>query len=294
MLFQAFTVLILSVSAFGQLPAFDADRAYADLKSQCAFGPRNPGSEAHRKCLEWLTQQFRDLGLQPTLQTFSGADPEAGVTHRLTNLIVRIPGQQGDPLMLCAHWDSRPRADRDPDSSLQNQPIPGANDGASGVAVLLEIARLAAQSQPPRTLLIALWDGEDLGRATRPEEFALGSRYWAAHQVPEPPSEAILLDMVGDADLEIPVEQFSDAGAPELRRRLWELARELELPAFVDRWGAAVEDDHLSLLRAGIPAVDLIDFDYDYWHTTADTPDKCSAESLGEVGRLLISYIYGK
>ena len=198
------------------------------------------------------------------------------------------------PLLLCAHWDTRPRADRDPDSAKREQPILGANDGASGVAVLMEVARLLAQNPPPRTVIIAFFDGEDMGRSTYPEEFCLGARYWAAHPIPEPVKEAILLDMVGDADLEIPVEPYSEMNAPALRQRLWDIAGRLELSAFTERMGPGVEDDHLPLQQVGIKAVDLIDFDYRWWHTTADTPDKCSAESLGQVGRLLIEYIYSE
>jgi Zn-dependent M28 family amino/carboxypeptidase len=195
--------------------------------------------------------------------------------------------------MLCAHWDTRSQADRDPNPDNRTKPIPGANDGASGVAVLLEIARIAAASPPPRSLLIAFWDGEDMGQSGESEEFCLGSKYWAEHQIPVPIKEAILLDMIGDADLEIPVEQFSELNAPSLRERLWEIAKTLELTAFTVGQGAPVFDDHVRLQRVGIQAVNIVDFQYTYWHTVEDTPDKCSAESLGQVGRLLIGFIYG-
>ncbi|MBM3328915.1 MAG: M28 family peptidase [Calditrichaeota bacterium] len=285
------------------LPVFDADRAYSELKRQCAFGPRNPGSTGHSECRDYLANRLKEAGGEVLLQPFDVQDPATGKPLRLTNIIARFPArkepsgapkQKNDPppLMLCAHWDTRPRAEHDPLPSNRSKPIPGANDGASGVAVLLEVSRLVGANPPPRPIIIAFFDGEDLGREGHNDEYALGSKFWASHPVPEMPAEAILLDMIGDADLEIPVEFFSERYAPHLRRRLWQLARELDLPAFVERPGPPVEDDHLPLIRAGIPAVDLIDFDYPYWHTLADTPDKCSPASLGQVGRLLVHYIY--
>lgn len=271
---------------------FDGSRALALLEKQCSFGPRVPGSESHRQCVEWLSAHLQELGGEVHLQRFDGVNPHNGKKVRLTNVIARFDGGDGPPLMLCAHWDSRPVADRDPDPRRRGEPILGANDGASGVAILLEIARLVGQTPPPRPVLIVLFDGEDMGREGHPEEYATGARYWATHQQPEPPAEAILLDMVGDRDLEIPIEPFSEVGAPQLRRGLYEIARRIGVDAFVEQLGPAVEDDHVPLLRAGIPAVDLIDFDYPYWHTLGDTPDKCSAESLMQVGRVLAEYLY--
>jgi hypothetical protein len=308
-------LLLFSTPAMAEPPpTFDASRAFRDLERQCAFGPRNPGSVGHQQCREWLVKSFADSSWEVWQQGFDGLDPVAGETHRLTNIVARMArftaGRRDSlvafsqsrgktapstkPLLLCAHWDTRPRADQDPDTAKREQPILGANDGASGVAVLLEVARLLAQNPPPRTVIIALFDGEDMGRSTYPEEFCLGARYWAAHPIPEPVKEAILLDMVGDADMEIPVEPYSEMNAPALRQQLWDIAGRLGLSAFTGRMGPGVEDDHLPLQQAGIKAVDLIDFDYRYWHTTDDTPDKCSAESLGQVGRLLIEYIYNE
>ncbi|NQT35218.1 M28 family peptidase [bacterium] len=268
--------------------------AFAYLEKQCSFGPRNPGSTGYNQCLDWLSQTLEELDADVYLQRFEAVEAITGVTRKLTNVIAFFPGEINPPLMLCAHWDTRAYANLDPDPASRTKPISGANDGASGVAVLLEIARLAAEYPPPRSLLIVLFDGEDMGRASHGEEFTLGSKYWASHQTPVSVEEAILLDMIGDADLEIPMERYSEANAPDLLRRLWNIASKLDLPAFQDRLGAAVRDDHVSLQRVGIPAVDLIDFDYQYWHTLEDTPDKCSAESLEQVGRLLMEYIYGE
>jgi len=289
-----FLFLLLSGTAiYGHPPEFIRDQAFAYLEKQCSFGPRNPGSEGAAECLKWLTTTLRNFRAEVYLQNFEAIETITGKKHKLTNVIALLPGDSNPPIMLCAHWDTRSHADRDPDPANRNKPILGANDGASGVAVLLEIARIAAASPPPRSLLIALWDGEDMGRSGESEEFCLGSKYWAEHQIPEPIDEAILLDMIGDVDLEIPVEQFSELNAPRLRERLWEIAEKLELTAFTSARGVPVFDDHVRLQRVGIQAVNLIDFEYTYWHTIEDTPDKCSAESLGQVGRLLIGYIYG-
>jgi len=236
---------------------------------------------------------LKEFGAEVYLQRFGANEAITGIDRKLTNVIAHFPSENGHTLMLCAHWDTRAYANLDPDPANRKKPIIGANDGASGVAVLLEMARLFAENPPPRSLLIVLFDGEDMGRAKHAEEFALGSKYWAAHQIPEPVEEAILLDMIGDADLEIPIEWYSERNAPSLRRQLWDIARQLELPAFVEQRGRAVQDDHVRLQRAGIPAVDLIDFEYPYWHTLEDTPDKCSAESLGQVGKVLVGFIYG-
>ena len=287
-------VCLISTDLRAETPSFDADRAYDNLQEQCNFGPRNPGSEGYNRCLKWLSETLKDLTPEVYLQDFTAVNPVDSQRYKLRNIIARFEGSGLTPLMLCAHWDTRPWADLDPDPKNRKTPILGANDGASGVAVLLEIARIANEYPPPRTILIVFFDGEDMGRARHPEEFALGSKFWAENPYPEIPDEAILLDMIGDSDLEIPIEPFSERAAPELRQMLWETARNLDLPAFVDHFGPPVIDDHIPLQKIGIRAIDLIDFDYPYWHTIADTPDKCSPESLEQVGRLLVEFIYGE
>jgi hypothetical protein len=272
---------------------FDADNAFSYLEKQCSFGTREPGSEGAQKCLLWFEETLKEFGAEVYLQRFKAVEALTGKERKLTNVIAHFPGESESTLMLCAHWDTRAHANLDPDPENRKKPIMGANDGASGVAVLLEIARIASIYPPSQGLLIALFDGEDMGRASYAEEFALGSKFWASHQIPVEVDEAILLDMIGDDDLEIPIEGFSEQKAPYLRRRLWDIARRLDLPAFSDKYGGGISDDHVRLQRVGIPAVDLIDFDYPYWHTLEDTPDKCSAESLNQVGKVLVGYIYG-
>jgi hypothetical protein len=288
----SFCLSILFQDSFATTPEFDAAKAFSQLKKQCSFGPRNPGSAGYKQCLSWMEAELKAAGAEVYLQRFEGIDGRTGVKLKLTNVAARIGKEGAAPLMLCAHWDTRPVADREKDPARQKQPIPGANDGASGVAVLLEIARIARNNPPPRPVILVFFDGEDLGREGQNDEYAQGSRYWAKHPLPERPAEAILLDMVGDRDLQFTIELFSEAGAKSLRRAVWEVAASLGVEEFVDETGPAIEDDHVPLLRAGIPAIDIIDFDYPYWHTLDDTPDKCSAESLGAVGRVLVEYIY--
>jgi Zn-dependent M28 family amino/carboxypeptidase len=282
-------VAALTLAACALAPAaprrpFDAGRAYRDLVRQCDFGPRVPGLASHNKCLEWLADQLRGQADAVRLQSFT-AKPRGRPLH-LTNIIATFnPG--GSPhVLLCAHWDTRPTADRDPDPARRGTPIPGANDGASGVAVLLEIAR-ALKAHPPRQrVTMVLFDGEDYGPGA--EAMFLGSRFFAKEYRGPAVSWAVLLDMVGDRDLRLPPEALSLEQAPRVVGRLWGAAQREGCSAFVRGRGPAVMDDHVFLLRAGIPCIDVIDFDYPYWHTLADTPDKCSPASLEQVGRALL------
>ncbi|MCF7810658.1 M28 family peptidase [bacterium] len=287
------TIVVFSLESGAQTIEFDADNAFFYLEKQCLFGTREPGSEGAQNCLHWFEELFKEFGAEVYLQRFEAVEALTGKERKLTNIIAHFPREDESTLMLCAHWDTRAYANLDPDAANREKPILGANDGASGVAVLLEIARIASVNPPPMGLLIVLFDGEDMGRASYAEEFALGSKFWALHQIPVEVDEAILLDMIGDDDLEIPIEGFSERNAPFLRKQLWDIAHRLDLTAFSDDYGGGIADDHVRLQRAGIPAVDLIDFDYPYWHTLEDTPDKCSVESLDQVGKVLIGYIYG-
>ena len=275
-----------------QTPRFDAQRAFADLEKQCDFGPRHPGSPGHKACLDYLDAQLRPLADSVVRQSFGFTDPRTGKGHRLTNVVASF-GSQGERILLCAHWDTRPVADFDPKPANRKTPILGANDGASGVAILLEMARLFKDQPPPVGVDIVLFDGEDSGLEGVTDSWCQGARYFAQNKsAGYLPRWAVLVDMVGDKNLDLPIEANSQRYAPELVDRLWGLAESLGLPAFNRRQGQDIVDDHLELLKVGIPAVDIIDFDYPYWHTVDDTPDKCSAESLEQVGRLLASFIY--
>ena len=191
---------------------------------------------------------------------------------------------------LFAHWDTRPTADQEYDATARRKPIPGANDGASGVAVLLELARALKDLPASIGIQYVFVDGEDLGPGL--DEMFLGARAYADHLPSKKPNYGILLDMIGDKDLAIPRDPASERYAPSLVKALYAHAKSVGLEkAFPNEPGPEIEDDHIPLNQAGIPTVDFIDFTYDAWHTLGDTPDKCSAESLGKVGKMLETWL---
>lgn len=276
-------------------PSFDRDYAFAMLERQCAFGPRVPGTAAHDSCLNFLERELRYSATNSAIvrQRFSHIIDKSRQEVTLTNLIASFNLAAGERVLLCAHWDTRPWADQDPDPANRDLPIIGANDGASGVAVLLAVARALKSSPPPVGVDIVLFDGEDIGTAGKSETFAAGSRYFAQHKDARyVPRYGLLLDMVGDRDLALYKEGNSIRYASGLVAHIWELARRLGISEFRDEQRFEVADDHLPLLLAGIPCIDIIDFDYPYWHTLADTPERCSAESLDKVGRVVLAAIY--
>ena len=283
---------IFLAAAPARAEGFDQQRAWDQLQNQCAFGPRDPGGAGHGKCREYLTGELEKCGATVSRQDFWGLNPVSGEAVKMSNIIGRLYPGRTRYVLLCAHWDTRPWADQDPDPANRDKPILGANDGASGVAVLLEIARCLAARDPGIGIEIAFFDGEDMGRQSYLGEYLLGSREYARLlQVPYPEA-AILLDLIGDADLRIPWEEHSRHSVPKLLDEVFAVARRLGETSFVNYVGPAVYDDHIPLLGAGIPAIDLVDFDYPFWHTAQDTPENCSAESLGIVGRVVLAWVY--
>jgi len=190
-------------------------------------------------------------------------------------------------VVFCAHWDTRPRADQEQSIILSTQPILGANDGASGAAVLMELANLLKKKSPLQTIYLVLFDGEDYGREGNIEEYFLGARYFADHLPAKNIDYALLLDMVGDKDLNLQIEQNSAKQNPVLVKKIWSIAHALGLEAFRDGLGPNVLDDHMPLQERGLKAIDIIDFSYPAWHTLGDTPEMCSAYSLGMSGALV-------
>jgi glutaminyl-peptide cyclotransferase len=280
-------------SGGGRPPVFDGKRAMARLEQQVALGPRTPGSESWRAFQAMLRRLCDSLGTACTTQVFTYNDYLTGNTVSLVNWIVSIKPGERNRVLVAAHYDSRPRADRDPDSTRRNMPIPGANDGASGAAVLMHLMELFS-AQPPRVGVdLVFFDGEDYGTSGQLDQYLLGSTYFAAHG-PARYRFGMLLDMVGDRDLRIYREGYSERYARQIDDKVWKTAANLGVTAFVDSVGTEVIDDHIPLVGAGIPMIDIIDFDYPYWHTTEDTPDKCSAASLEAVGRVVMEVIYGE
>jgi hypothetical protein len=284
-------LLVLSMCGGGEIPVFDGSSAYRYLIDQCDMGPRYPGSSGHRRLQRYCAEKLEAFGANLSLQPFE-AVLTTGDTLHLVNIIGNYNLDARRRILLGAHYDTRPHADRDPDPGNRSNPIIGANDGGSGVAVLLEIARLLWRHEPPVGVDIVLFDGEDYGREGTPEDYCLGSAYFASHLKGYRPSAVIVVDMVGEKDAVIPMEGFSKAASPELLEELFAIADRLHLASFRREEGVSLIDDHLPFIRSGIPAVLLVDFDYPYWHTLEDTPDKCSPGSLEDVGRLLIEYIW--
>ena len=267
---------------------FDADRAFGYLQKQCEFGPRPPGSVAHDQTLNFLLSELGEFAREVVPQRFVHNGPDGPVN--LTNIIAFFGPEVGRKVLLAAHWDTRPFADCDPDPAKRHLPILGANDGASGVAVLLELGRAFHLKPPPVQVILVLFDGEDYGKTA--DEMFLGSRYFARNLDDRwEPEYGILIDMVGDKNLDIPVEPNSAIAAPDIVKKVWELADELRLDGFHNEYGPAVLDDHIPLIQAGIKCIDIIDFNYPYWHSLEDTPDKCSPKSLETVGTLLLELI---
>ncbi len=290
--FSGLLVVLIFADTHAGVPEFDSKSAFAYLEKQCAFGPRHPGSEGHQRSLNYIVGEFKKSTDTVILQPFLFSDPKSHQTNTLTNVIASF-GSSQKRILLCAHWDTRPWADSDPNPKNWNKPIIGANDGASGVAVLLEIARVLKNNPPPVGVDIVLFDGEDSGLQGQNQTWCQGSRFFAgSRKLACLPLYAILLDFVGDKDLHFPVEVNSYRFAPDIVDKVWGKALELGLSAFDLSPGYEMVDDHLELLKAGIPAIDIIDFDYPYYHTLQDTEDKCSPESLGSVGTLLLHLIY--
>lgn len=254
--------------------SFDGLRAYEDVKTQVAFGPRVSGTDAHAEVRAWMREQLESAGWQVEVQE------SESLGHPIFNVVAKR-SDESPQIILGAHYDSRMFADNDPDPVNHSLPTPGANDGASGVAVLLELAR--SLPKDAQNVWLVFFDAEDNGRIAG-WDWILGSREFVANNSVQPRA-VVIADMIGDADLNIYRERNSD---PELMDEIWSTAEGLGYGnQFISTYKFSMFDDHTPFLEAGIPAVDLIDFDYPYWHTVNDTPDKVSPESLEVVGRTL-------
>jgi glutaminyl-peptide cyclotransferase len=269
---------------------FDGTRAFALLQEQCDFGPRFPGSEGHAKTRQYLLDKLLEQTVFVKTQNF--IHPAQNVEMQMTNIIASFHPDKKKRVLLCAHWDTRPFADKDPDSTLRKHPVPGANDGASGVAVLLEVARIISLREPSWGVDIVFFDAEDGGEEGDLPGYCLGSTHFAGNLGDYRPEFGILLDMIGDKELTVYKEGYSYSYATRYVELIWSKAKGLGLSCFKDSVKHTVYDDHVPLLNAGIPTIDLIDFDYPYWHTTSDTPDKCSPESLQKIGDLILEILY--
>ena len=295
-------------------PVFNADSAYAFTKAQCDFGPRKMNSRGHDLCGEWIVNKFREYGCKVTTQraNLTGYD---GTTLRSCNIMASINPEATTRILLCAHWDSRPWADNDPDQSNWKKPIIAANDAASGIAVMLELARIINNGKAEKALRPQLgvdfvcFDAEDWGTpqwADVPDDadsWALGAQYWSKN-LPQgyEARYGILLDMVGGVGAQFFQEGISLQYAPEIVKKVWRSAREVGFGSyFPKRMGGMVTDDHVPVNRyAKIPTIDIIPFYPDCkqsgfgptWHTLADNMENIDRNTLRAVGQTLVQVIY--
>jgi glutaminyl-peptide cyclotransferase len=266
-----------------RLPAeFSANRAYADVTYQLALGPRIPGSTAHARAVQWMVDQLKQSGWQVDIQQTTA------MGHPVQNVIAKKGNAGQKPWMILgAHYDSRMLADQDPNPVNRTQPVPGANDGASGVAVLLEIARVLNFDPSKMEVWLVFFDAEDQGDISG-WDWILGSQAFV-DQLKGSPDAVIVIDMIGDKNLDIYKEKNSNVA---LTDDIWSVAASLGYQQqFISQYKYSMEDDHTPFLTKGLPAIDIIDFDYPYWHTISDTADKVSGESLKVVGDTLLKWI---
>ncbi|HEX4130031.1 MAG TPA: M28 family peptidase [Pirellulales bacterium] len=280
-----------------QIP-FDGAAAYKDLQQICQLGPRPAGSPAMTRQQQMLIERFEKLGAKVERQEFRARHPRDGSAVMLANLIVHWPPERKSRVLVAAHYDTRPYPDRDPRNPRGT--FVGANDGASGVAVLLELGRympaLLGESAATKGVDFVLFDGEELVFNDPPDAYFLGSTHFAQQYISQPPayrySSGVLLDMVGDTDLRILVEANSQQFAPTVTGDVFAIAQRLGVREFIYQRGPQVNDDHMPLNQiARIPTCDVIDFDYPHWHTEQDRPTRCSPLSLAKVGWVVLEWL---
>lgn len=289
----AFLVLLTSCR-LGPPPKqsrFNEKRSFGFLKQLCDIGPRNNGSETKKRAEAWLEQTLRDSGAEVTTHEFTYTPDGSSAIASFKNIVARFKPNEPRRVMLATHYDTRSVADRDPNETRRNQPIIGANDGGSGVAVLLELATLWKEQPPPVGVDLIFFDGEDFGSRQDLADYFLGSKAYVREHPEYKPEWGVVIDMVGDSDLTITRERSSLAVAPTIVERVWQAAMRVGADAFRGETGGRVIDDHSVFLEKGIPVILVIDFHYESFHTVDDTLDKCSPASLGQVGRTLLEVV---
>lgn len=280
----------------------DGKRAFGYLEKICELGPRVAGTRANVQQRQMAAEHFTKLGAKVEEQPFRYPHPLTGRPVDMANLVASWHPERLKRVVLCAHYDTRPQADEEINPDRIRKPFIGANDGASGVALLMEIANHLDKIETPWGVDLVLFDGEELvyGNNPRRGEYFLGSTRFAQvyaakqRQRSRPRVEyvaGILFDMVGGKHLLIKREPNSMDKAPGVMREVWAVARQLGARSFSNEVGREVMDDHLPLNQVGIPTIDLIDFDYPFWHKIDDLPENCSPESLAEVGRVVTSWL---
>ena len=283
------TALVLSVNPAWAEPQFDGKQALEHIVSQVSFGPREPNNpRAKQKTVSFIKQTLQPLADRITTQQFSHEGLPGTNLWASFDAVSKGSAQR---IMLGAHWDTRPQAEKDRNPALRNQPIAGANDGASGVAVLLELARVFAANPPPVTVDLVFFDLEDMGNING-LPYSIGASEFIAANPFYRPNAGIIVDMVCAKNLSIPREQYSQSLAGKIMDTVWAIAKQQNSRVFKDRAGIRIMDDHVPFLRAGIKVIDLIHYPFpDHWHSSADTVDKCSSDSLQQVGDVVQQFV---
>jgi hypothetical protein len=280
----------------GALP-FDAARAMGYLKQLCDLGPRISGSEGMRKQRELVKKHFESCGATVRLQEFTARQYSQRTPTPMANVIASWWPDRKQRVLLCSHYDTRPHADNETDPRRRREPFISANDGTSGVALLMELANHMKDLKCAVGVDLVLFDGEEFIFDNRPsgDKYFFGSEHFAAEYRRGHPkytyTAAILLDMIGGQEIHFPIEMNSWWNAAELVKAVWKVAHDQGCSAFEDARGPEVLDDHLALNKAGIPAIDIIDFNYPHWHKLSDLPENCSGASLAQVARVLTVWL---
>ncbi len=256
------------------------DSSFYFLKRQVEFGPRNPGSEGHRLCREFIFEKLKEYTDSVYVQEFTQNN------IKFYNIIGVKKGKNNKNLLIGAHYDTRPFAEMDPDTLKRNQPILGANDGASGVSVLLEMARVLKNKKPKKNIYFVFFDGEDFGYK---DNALIGSKYFSDN-LDFKIDEVIIIDMIGDKDLNVYREGLSENFSKKLNDKMFKILRKIDRNSFFDSVKHYIYDDHVNFINKGIPSIVIIDFDYNYWHTTSDNIENCSAKSLIKIKKALLKY----
>jgi glutaminyl-peptide cyclotransferase len=274
--------------------AFDGKRAMKYLDSICDLGPRISGTASMRKQQELIKKHFEELGAKVEFQTFTATQNSVRGKVEMTNIIISFQPEKKRRVILCSHYDTRPIADREPDPRDWKKRFVSANDGGSGVALLMEMAHHMKDLKTNVGVDFVIFDGEEYiykAEGDNRDRYFIGSEHfaktWRAAKGRCDYSAAILLDMIAGQKIHFPVEVNSFRRYPELCKEIWAIAQGQNAKAFLWQRGHEVLDDHIELQKVGIPAIDLIDFDYPHWHRLSDTPTNCSGESMEQVARVL-------
>ncbi len=297
--------ILIAIIVFGcsqqesvEVPRFSGVKAFQYLEKQCEFGPRNPGSTGHKEFANYLENFLKERFDNILIQEFEYIEPVTESLRKGKNFIVQFNQDAKYRLLIGAHWDTRAISDQDKNIEHKTLPVLGANDGGSGTAILMTLYDMFTANEPPIGIDLVFFDAEDVGRSFEGNTFAIGSEFFSKNLPIKKPDFAIIVDMVGDKQLNLPIERFSYNIAPKKVKEIWDMAEDLSLNAFEKRIVEEIYDDHVPLWEnAQIPAIDIIDFKYpnlfyNHWHTQQDIPENCSPKSLEQVGTLLLNYIY--